>query len=141
MYLVCIFCTPDLLPLIVACNTNALHVLMSEREPSVLWLRPCNPVYPGKIVTSMAIASDAVSGEDLSILYTAWHANLGLLYAHDRVEASRVCFISPCDELSYARHDRVYTICMQHMRHRTQWPTTICQQLTLKTDSICAPVP
>ncbi len=78
MYIVCILCTPDLLTLIVACNTNALRVLMSDRKPSVLWLRPCNHACPGKIVKSMALASDAMSRQDLSILLHCMACKFGL---------------------------------------------------------------
>ena len=70
--------TPDLLPLIVACNTNALHVLMSERKPSVRLLRPCNHVYLGKIVTSMTIAYDAMTSQELRILLHCMACKFGL---------------------------------------------------------------
>ena len=78
MYMICIACTHDLLPIIVACNTNAVHVLMSEREPSVLWLRPCKDVYPGKVMTSVAIVSYAMSRQDLSILLHCMACKFGL---------------------------------------------------------------
>ena len=78
MYIVRMLCTPDLIPLIVASNTNALHGLMSEREPSVLWLRPCKHVYPGKIVTNMRIVVDAMSSQDLSNLLHCMACKFGL---------------------------------------------------------------
>lgn len=71
-------CIPQLLPLVAACNTNALHVLVSEHAPSVLLLRSCNYVYPGKIVTGMTAASDAVTSHHLSVLLHCMACKLGL---------------------------------------------------------------
>ncbi len=70
--------TPDLLPLIVACNTYTLHVLMSERVPSVLLLSPCNRGYPGKIVTSMTMSFDAGPSHYLGILLHCMACRCGL---------------------------------------------------------------